>query len=232
MDWSKTKTILILAFLALNLFLSGQLLEARVEQSEDFNTTENVKRELNQLSREKEIVIQVDLPADAPSVTYLEATPTDPGPGWENEGDGSYSKAWDPARYPVQELKEHAVNFTDYRYHADDSSATQRVYYQYRGNRPLFDASLKVQVEEGKIVSIRQTHFDVKQDGAIAQPAVTAHSALLSLIESGKLKKGEKVTGVELGYHGSSYEATVRILSPVWRIQTDKRITYVNAITE
>ncbi|MDR6225402.1 two-component system regulatory protein YycI [Desmospora profundinema] len=231
MDWSKAKTILILAFLALNLFLAGQLLEARVEQSEDLDTTESTKRELDQLAQEKEIDIRVELPTDVPPVTYLEATPTNPGSEWKTEADGSYSKKWETPLIPVQELKKQAVNFTDYRYHADDSNPVQRVYYQYRANRPLFDASLTVQVEEGKIASIQQTHFEIKQNNTPAQTGVTAHTALLSLIESGKLNKGETVTAVELGYHGSSYEATVRILSPVWRIQTDKKDTYVNAIT-
>ncbi|PTM56872.1 two-component system regulatory protein YycI [Desmospora activa] len=231
MDWSKAKTILILAFLALNLFLAGQLLEAQKEQSEDRNSTESTKRELNQLAQDKGItILPVDRPTNAPQVAYLEATPTDTATKWTAEPDGSSSKTWNPPTIPVEDWKKQVENWRDYRYHADDSNPVQRVYYQYWRDRPLFDASLTVQVEEGLISAIRFTHFAIEQNNA-AQPGVTADTALLSLIESGKLSKGETITAVELGYHGSSYEATVRVLSPVWRIQTDKKVYYVNAIT-
>lgn len=229
MDWNKAKTILILAFLALNLFLAGQLLEAQ-EQSEDLNTSESIKRELNQLAQDKGIEIPTDRPTGIPQVAFLEATPTDAEPEWTVEPDGSNIKTWDPPTIPVADWKKQVENWSDYRYHADDSTPDKRVYYQYWRDRPLFDAILTVQVEEGQIASIQKTHFSIEQNNT-SQSGVTADTALLSLIESGKLNKGETVTAVELGYHGSSYEATVRVLSPVWRIQTDKAVYYVNAIT-
>ncbi|GGE05824.1 hypothetical protein GCM10011571_03680 [Marinithermofilum abyssi] len=236
MDWSRAKTILILAFLALNLFLSYQLFQARGEQSQTRNITENTQEELEQLAREKNIHLQADIPQGLPQVTFLEARTTRMGKGWRLNPDGSYTKTFHPA-VPIREkgleqtLRSLVAHYDSYRLSNEDSTKTKRVYYQMNEDLPLFDARMQVDIKDGRIQSVNILHFTIKKGDRAGSQGVNALSALISLIEKGQIDKGDTVTHVKLGYHGQSYDAKARVLPPVWRIETQDQTYYVNALT-
>ncbi|OYD07947.1 two-component system regulatory protein YycI [Paludifilum halophilum] len=238
MDWSKAKTILILAFLALNLFLAAQLLQARNEQSDNINSAKDTRRELAQLLQDKEITVTTDLPSEPPRVTYLEAKPAPPDNDWESNTDGSYERNLQPA--PEAGTSLHRLNrllrryvdhFDDFQYDPGESSSDRKVYYQYWGDRPLFDARLQVRMKGDRVESLHLVRFKINDENSSPQQGVTSHTALLSLIENRRIQKGSTITSMELGYHGPSYDAEVRILHPVWRIKTVDKTYYVNALT-
>ena len=54
MDWSRAKSILILAFFSLNVFLAYQLLEAKGEQSQTHQVSQDTRRELTELTSDKQ----------------------------------------------------------------------------------------------------------------------------------------------------------------------------------
>ncbi|QKG85791.1 hypothetical protein GXN76_15905 [Kroppenstedtia pulmonis] len=230
MDWSKAKSILILAFLALNLFLTGQLIQARDEQTDTLSVAKNTQRELSQLVEDKKITIQADLPVETPQVSYLEAKPITPGEDWESNPDGSYELH---LQTPLNrsELYRFIENLDRYRFEQKQSTAQKNIYYQQWEKRPLFDARLEVTMRKSQIQSLRLTRFHITSDTRSPQAGISAHTALLSLIENRHIRSGETVTDVELGYHGQSYDAEVRILHPVWRIKTLEQTYYVNALT-
>ena len=72
MDWSRAKTLLIIAFVLLNLFLTVQLIQAWVEKSQMQNGNDSIRRELTQILKEKKIKTP-DIPQNPPLVSVLEA---------------------------------------------------------------------------------------------------------------------------------------------------------------
>ncbi|MDW2796542.1 hypothetical protein RZO55_02980, partial [Clostridium boliviensis] len=81
MDWSRAKTLLIIAFVALNLFLTVQVIQAWMEKSQMQNGSDSIRRELTQILREKEIEAP-NIPRNPPPVSVLEARIAPPEKGW------------------------------------------------------------------------------------------------------------------------------------------------------
>ncbi|MBO2531317.1 MAG: two-component system regulatory protein YycI [Planifilum fulgidum] len=235
MDWSRAKTLLIIAFVLLNLFLTVQLIQAWVEKSQMQNGNDSIRRELTQILKEKKIKTP-DIPQNPPLVSVLEARIASPGEGWESQPDGSYVKTFHPSLALSGEdhlhalLKKHVPSFGEYR--LISRKGRSRTYLQYWKERPLYGSRLEVKLSEGgALQSIRLIRLSIKE-GTDAQTPVPASFALLNLVESGKVPKGTVFTRIELGYHGQSYDAKTRVLSPVWKFAAaDGRTYYVNALT-
>lgn len=78
MDWSKAKSLLIIAFLAVNIFLASQLIKAKGEQTQNQEVSQVTQLQLEELIADRNIRIPDNLPQKAFPVTYLEAEPTKP----------------------------------------------------------------------------------------------------------------------------------------------------------
>jgi hypothetical protein len=236
MDWSRAKTVLIIAFAALNLFLAAQLIQAWGEKSQLQNENETIRRELNQILREKRIAVQVDIPQSTPPVSILEARITPPGAGWEQHPDGSYWKTFEPpltpsAAEPINTLlARHVPAFSDFQLVSREGHT--RIYLQYWKQRPLYGSRLEVKLtERGALQSLRLVHLSINEGKDLRTP-VPASFALLNLVESGKVPGGTAFVDIELGYRGQSYDAETRVLAPVWKFEAkDGRSYYVNALT-
>jgi len=235
MDWSRAKTLLIVAFVALNLFLTVQLIQAWAEKSQMQNGNDSIRRELSQILREKKITTP-DIPRNSPPVSVLEARIDPPGEGWTQHPDGSYGKTFHPPLAlsgPDQLdalLEKQVPSFDDYQ--LVSRKGRTRIYIQYWKERPLYGSRLEVKLSDAKFLqSLELVHLSIKE-GKDVQTPVPASFALLNLVESGKVPKGTNFTHIELGYHGQSYDAKTRVLSPVWKFSTaDGRTYYVNALT-
>lgn len=235
MDWSRAKTLLIIAFVALNLFLTVQIIQAWVEKSQMQNGSDSIRRELTQILREKEIDMP-NIPPAPPPVSVLEARIAPPGEGWIQHGDGSYGKTFHP---PVSLsrtdqldnlLEKEVPSFSDYRLVSRKGHTL--IYLQYWKGRPLYGSRLEVKLSDARsLQSLKLVRLSIKE-GKDVQSPVPASFALLNLVESGKVPKGTTFTQIELGYHGQSYDAKTRVLSPVWKFAAeDGRTYYVNALT-
>lgn len=235
MDWSRAKTLLIIAFVALNLFLTVQVIQAWVEKSQMQNGSDSIRRELSQILRDKKIETP-DIPQNPPPVSVLEARIASPGQGWEPIPDGGYGKTFDPPialSGPDQLdalLEKHVPSFREYR--LVHRKGDTRIYLQYWKERPLYGSRLEVKLSGGRsLQSLKLVRLSIKE-GKDAQTPVPASFALLNLVESGKVSKGTVFTQIELGYHGQSYDAKTRVLSPVWKFAAaDGQTYYVNALT-
>lgn len=229
MDWSKAKTVLIIAFAALNVFLGIQLFQSWSEQARMSDIAETSKQELEQLLQEKKITLQAKLPQEIPAVSFLEAEITPLGDEWKQNADGSYNMVITHPQQDLEVLLEQKIpTFDNYKLVQDTPS--QKTYYQYWNGHPLFDGQLKVNLKNNHASSLQMTHFSIK-NSETGLPSVSARTALISLIESELLEKETTITDCQLGYHGHSYEAEVRVLAPVWRFTADGKTYYVNALT-
>ncbi|MEW9031253.1 MAG: two-component system regulatory protein YycI [Planifilum fimeticola] len=235
MDWSRAKTLLIIAFVALNLFLTVQVIQAWVEKSQMQNENDSIRRELTQILREKDIETP-DIPQNPPPVSVLEARIAPPGKGWEPLPDGGYGKSFHPPvtlSGPNQLdafLEKQVPSFKEY--HLVSRKGQKRIYLQYWKERPLYGSRLEVKLSGGRALhSLKLVRLSIKE-GKDVQTPVPASFALFNLVESGKVPKGTVFTHIELGYHGQSYDAKTRVLSPVWKFAAaDGRTYYVNALT-
>ncbi|MFC4077263.1 two-component system regulatory protein YycI [Salinithrix halophila] len=236
MDWSKAKTILILAFLALNLFLVYQLLQARTEQNRDGQTS-NTREELNQLAEERQIILKAKVPEETsqPQVNYLQVRPIKFHEPWKLNPDGTWTRAFNPPVTASGDRKKILSRYVDkvdrYVLQPDESTRERQVYYQQWDKRPLFDGRLVAEWKgRDRLAAIHQSRFKVtSQKSSTERVGVTATTALMSLIEKELISKGDTVLDIRLGYHGQSYDGNVRVLSPVWRIRTKHQTFYVNA---
>lgn len=235
MDWSRAKTLLIIAFVALNLFLTVQVIQAWMEKSQMQNGSDSIRRELTQILREKEIEAP-NIPRNPPPVSVLEARIAPPEKGWKQHQDGSFEKTFRPPvtlTRPDQLnaiLEEQVPAFKDFQLVSRKGHTL--IYRQYWKGRPLYGSRLEVKMSDANSLhSLKLLRLSIKE-GKDVQTPVPASFALLNLVESGKVPKGTVFTEIELGYHGQSYDAKTRVLSPVWKFAAaDGRTYFVNALT-
>ncbi|SDC50969.1 Two-component signal transduction system YycFG, regulatory protein YycI [Melghirimyces thermohalophilus] len=241
MDWSKAKTILILAFLALNAFLADQLLQAKGEQAQKQEVSRETQQELQELLDKRHIRMKVDLPKKAFPVTSLDAKPLElktlheQDSRWESTAEGSYrltlEAPW-PSKQLEKLLQQTVPGFDQYR-KSDESDPDQLVYYQHHDERPIFDSRLLVTMKDGAASKLELYPLKIQTDNNTSQTGLSAQDALVRLIATGMIQKGSTVVDVTLGYHGRpSYEGEDRVLYPVWKIETQQAAFYVNALTQ
>ncbi|SDX29480.1 Two-component signal transduction system YycFG, regulatory protein YycI [Marininema mesophilum] len=233
MEWSKAKSILIMAFLALNIFLASQLFNARTEQSQDDQAT-NTQEELNEIATEADITILGKTPAEPPQVNSLKGSPVSFKEPWTNDTDGTWVQTFDPP-LTVSGDREKTLNryidsLDNYVFQPDESNDKRQVYYQRYGKNLIFDGKIEAKWKnKNHLTSLRQSLFKVESQNGAKRPGVAATTTLINLIEKGQIQKKETVTNIQLGYHSQSYDKKVRILQPMWRIQTKKHTFFVNA---
>lgn len=241
MDWSRAKSILILAFLSLNVFLAYQLLEAKGEQSQTHQVSQDTRRELTELTSDKQIDIRDPLPENTPEVSYLQAEPLKMenlhkrDPRWRKNSSGYYTLNF---RTPLQQtgdlkktLERYIPGLEHYK-SVDEAVGDSQILFHMWNGRPIFDDRLSVFMKEKSITRLELIPFQVRSDNATAtRPGWSAQNALVTLIKSGQIREGAVITDVTLGYHGQSYDGDKQLLSPVWRVRTEDATFYVNAIT-
>lgn len=241
MDWSKAKSILILAFLTLNVFLAYQLIEAKGEQSQNQEVSLDTQRELTELSSDKQISIPGKLPENTPNVSYLQAEPLGLDPlrkrdgRWRITPSGGYTLKFQTpleTKGDLQEaLKTYVPGLEHYK-NLGGPDRNQAIFHQVWNGRPIYDGRLTVTMKKGKVTELELTPLQIQSDDNTAtRPGWSAQNALVTLIKSGQIENGAVVADVTLGYHGQSYDGDKRLLSPVWRIETDHTTFFVNAIT-
>ncbi|SFS36692.1 two-component system regulatory protein YycI [Marininema halotolerans] len=233
MEWSKAKSILIVAFLALNIFLASQLLHARTEQSRDGQAT-NTREELTEIATEADITILGKIPEDPPQVNILQGSVVSFKEPWVHDAEGRWVQTFDP---PIKVsgdrekiLERYVDNLDRYAFQPNESNSKHQVYYQRYGKRLIFDGKLEANwKDENHLVSLHQSRLTIGSQDSAKRAGVSATTTLINLIEKGQIQKKETVVDIQLGYHSQSYDNQVRVLQPMWRIQTNKHTFYVNA---
>jgi regulatory protein YycI of two-component signal transduction system YycFG len=236
MDWSRAKTILILAFLVLDLFLAGQLIQMMQQKSQYAQNTPVTRQEIDNQLKAHHLRLKAAIPEAPDQMVPYQATVTNLGGNWERDEKGGFVKTFaTPPSFKSQgELdnllrKELGRIFDDYRLHQDAGS--KRIYLQYdAGGHPIFDARLEVTVKpKNQVASIRVVHYSLKDLRPVN--LVPVNTALYRFITSGKPGKNSTISEIELGYHKpkvASLASDNFILIPYWRFRA-KSDFYVNA---
>ncbi len=246
MDWSRAKTILIISFLCLDLFLVWQVWINRSEwqiAEQNLRSASGLENELRKL----EIALDAEIPVDTPEMNYLHVrygmnltVNEEYSPGQiidQSEGKviSIFAEAIpleepeEPDKWP-QGLKEKLIDYAEYRHDPYQKSDQGISFYQVYQKTPLFNAVLQLKWKDGLVMGYEQTYFEVISRGS-GRKVISASTAILTMVENGIIKQGEKIESVELGYYSPTYDAEIQVLSPVWRVVHSGNIHYINGIT-
>lgn len=246
MNWSRTKSIFIVAFLVLNVFLGYQLWEKRTGNYEVANITENSVEDLLTIW---DIEIDVELSNDQPEMSQLSAQFLMNVDQLEINGQLdlrvdehqiivrlSPPVLWSEGQdiQPLYEEKlQHLVLYGE-QYQFDRVTDTNLIFLQQVNNYPVFVGRLQFDRSAEKIEGYKQVYYHVVNSGT-PQPVISSFSSLRSLIDNQLIEPGSTVRDVQLGYYGQVYEVEIQVLTPVWRVIVDEqeqtKVFYVNAIT-
>lgn len=237
-DWSRAKSVLIIAFLVLNIVLGYQLwteLRERIDSSVDWTS---LPPETQLTMTNKGIRIEAEIPTETPAmrdITYrFKRTP----------GSGSTVPVeLDPQPdsrivfYP-EELKQAfsgiIPDLDQYRYDNFGGNEKMSVLNRTVNGWPIFDVKLEFYYENQKITAYRQDQIEVlpSDDSKPAQKVLPATKAVANLIDRDYLPAGAVIKEVQLGYHGQILDSETQVSAPSWRVLLeDGEVFYVLAIS-
>jgi regulatory protein YycI of two-component signal transduction system YycFG len=249
MDWSKIKTIFIITFLILDVYLLFQLMKVRDANNFEVITETSFEEKL----KGEEIKIEVELPKTQIQAQYLSAQPRtftkaditklkgqiptlkDPGTTLQAQFEKPFqlSNKFEPTEL-ASFLKENILNGEQYQFGEKDDKKNTITYFQQFDNFPLYkniNGMIVFSVNaDNQIVAYQQTYLEGIERLAAKEEILTPMKAIETLYQKGELKQKSKITNVELGYSTRIQLAASQVLAPTWRIVVnDKDSLFVNA---
>ncbi|OUM87614.1 MAG: hypothetical protein BAA01_04910 [Bacillus thermozeamaize] len=255
MDWSRAKSILIVAFLILDLLLIWELVERQSILEEGFAAA---KQELEQQLRQKRIDVKTEVPVEIPdgwvlTVQFREVTPP------ETQAFRRFPSERQPNQWAVQLLEPYPLVreisprsdglpelpadliWKARQYQPDPLLSTAGLwrYVQMAEDVPMFNVGLEVEVKAGKVTGYRQSWVEIRKREK-APALIPAATAVYSLLENQYLPPRSALLEIRFGYYGRLYNADEQVLNPVWRVvfdqpepggKTSRKVLFVNAIT-
>ncbi|TCP52549.1 regulatory protein YycI of two-component signal transduction system YycFG [Tumebacillus sp. BK434] len=111
-------------------------------------------------------------------------------------------------------------------------------YLQSYERYPIFSAVLEINLQDAEIISYNQKALEVGEQEERGQRVISAIGAIRTVAETQDPAEVADPSGittihdVKLGYYSQNYVgADVWYLAPMWRIVTDHKVFYVNALT-
>ncbi|EOR25763.1 two-component system regulatory protein YycI [Niallia alba] len=251
MDWSKIKTIFIIAFLLLDVYLIYEYVKIKEYQRADDSTTEPTTQTLSRLDIKYD---KEKLPVNNQKDQYLSAKSkkfTDDEIKKLENGllsgqeitvrDSIYLQAVMVEPISIKEefnpddltdfLLNSVLNGAEYRFWEKKGNTIK--YYQQHSGKTLYrnpKAELTFNVnEENKIVSYNQTYLEnikeMDEEELIIQPL----KVILNLFTNNFIESDSYVSYVELGYY-TQLDTSAQLLAPTWKVTVNEEDFYVNAL--
>ncbi|MCR2822732.1 two-component system regulatory protein YycI [Lederbergia panacisoli] len=233
MDWNKIKTIFIIAFLILDLFLLSQLMTKtrQFEEKKDPTTEENIKSDgIKYDGIPKDIVSDHYMSANTKIFTKEELAKIEDKIEDSEELAAIHVTLKTPIvvneKQDFFELNDfvhsHVLYGEDYDFWSYDKEENTITYYQKYDDKLLFmnrSAHLVFHVNEnGEAISYEQTMLDAFDPISEQEELYPAMRALEALYLKGYLKPGSEVVKTKIGYHTLvNMEAiATQVLTPTW----------------
>lgn len=252
MDWSKIKTIFIIAFLILNIYLANEF--KKLYDSRQYDVMSEATFE-NKLQTEQ--IKTIDLPKNIRKDKYISAAPKkfvkEELEKYTNDvlknqtviirGETTLESIlkephplitnlqWDEIDQFVQQNVLEGDQYYRWKINEGEKTIT---YYQRYGEKTLYkniNGELTLYYnDKHEIIAYKQTLLEkfeeLSEDENLLQPM----KALEILYDNGELPFGSNVTKVELGYYTLVHLTTSQVLTPVWRFVINDNNLFVNAI--
>lgn len=239
MDWRRAKSVLILAFLLLNVALGYQLWSSYGEGFSASADVNDLPSETLAVIQEKRISVQANIPAETPQLrdlTYRSKAPL---------GSGERTMLQAPVAskvvYNEQELRQalggEIPDLGQYQFdQAVSRDGVDGVFVLYRmiDERPMFDVKLELFYSNQRIVAYRQDRIELlPAEQSQKQEVLPATKAAASLIDRNYLPVGAVIKEIKLGYHhGQIFDSQTQVSAPSWRVLLeDGTAYYVYAIS-
>lgn len=249
MDWSKTKSVFILTFLILNIFLGYQLVEKRDSSQLDVITELSIDEKL----AAEEIKYEA-LPKEPKELSYISGkvkvfteddikSLKDQDVNIETAGvlKGVFKE---PIKLSLtdqvkiqQFVKDHMLSGDSYTVWSVDEEAGVIVLVQQYKNYKVFGQSPNISGviylyldEDHEVESYEQTWIPEFKEHELEQ-LITPMETLENLFNNFHLKSGSHVSKMEIGYYPLVPYSESQLLAPAWHVVIDDKIDiYVNAI--
>ncbi|KON85955.1 hypothetical protein AF332_03445 [Sporosarcina globispora] len=253
MDWSKIKTIFILTFLVLDIYLMYEFF--KLKEASEMEPIANASQE-KQL-KNAEIKFEAELPKSKPKDHYLKAKPVEFDIG-DLEGlkdsklegqeititDGTTLNSIldDPIKisdkFSPSELtafiKNRVLYGDQYRFWEKPKDSNKITYYQQFEDK-MFYMNLNGELtfflnDENEIVSYKQTLLGDIESMEESEKVIQPVKAVETLYKNGSLLPKSKITNVELGYFTFVHLSSSQVLTPAWRfVINDEEDLFVDA---
>lgn len=249
MDWSKTKSLFIITFLILNIFLGYQLIQKRDSSQLDLLKELSIEEKL----AEEDITYEV-LPKEPEELSYIsgkvkvfteEDVKTLKNQDVNIDTAGILKATFtDPIKLSLtdqmkieQFVKDHILSGDKYTVWEVDEEAGTIVLIQQYQNYKVFGQSANISGviylylnEDHEVTSYEQTlipEFEEHELEELIKPMET----LENLFNNFHLKSGSHVSKVEIGYYPLVPYSESQLLAPAWHVIIDDEThIYVNAI--
>ncbi|WP_078378465.1 two-component system regulatory protein YycI [Sutcliffiella halmapala] len=250
MDWRKTKTIFIITFLVLNIFLGYQIYEKSVEAPLDLIAEPKIEEQF-----EADEITYDKLPKEPIKESYISGKSykftVENLEDLENKNQdveivdetilvGAFEE---PIVIPenntssrfAQFLKDQILFGDKYEFWGYSEEANEVIFLQKHKNSLIYNSSNSGMLnlildDKNNIVSYRQTFITDLEDMDEAQELINAFEALENMYNMNELKPGSHVTKVEFGYYTLVQYTNSHVLTPTWHIVVNGEQDYfVNA---
>jgi regulatory protein YycI of two-component signal transduction system YycFG len=233
MDWSRAKSLLIIAFLVLNLLLGYQLWMDELNLT-IFSKQASQREELNRLLTSKDIRLACEIPAKTPALQEITVRFAKEQQALEEQQE--MERLVSPLPVSILDnrkaLEERLIdNIPVIKGYVPDpyafrSEGVGLVMNQMYRDLPMFEARLEFFQEDAWVTGYRMSYAEVDTSASTDAPKIlSAHTILVNLVEM-YLPSGTVVSDVRLGYHGPIFESEKRVLAPYWRVVLSNGDTY------
>jgi regulatory protein YycI of two-component signal transduction system YycFG len=249
MDWSRTKTIFIITFLLLNVFLSWQLIETHNMNQISMITEATIQEVL----RENNVKIEIDLPEEDSSGLLVvgkhadlsqEEVPTLDAQELELiDKHTILSELEEPFPLSREDFSAELSTFLstyvfegdEYRFGGFDSGKNRVFLYQVFGDKTAYtldDEPLILQLDEHlQIVSYQQRYFQFEEQDGEEREMLSSLKAIEVLLNDQLVRPNQTITNVQFGYYSFfSPTGDVQVFAPMWRVTVDGETYLVHAI--
>ncbi|MBM4761702.1 two-component system regulatory protein YycI [Bacillus sp. B15-48] len=234
MDWGKIKTIFIISFLLLDIYLIYQFVNTRSEAKYEVIKEATIDERLK-----NDDIVYGELPQELGKERYISVKPktfTEVEPVSnvqkfiDHDGTMIFGKFEEPI--PVDE-KFNTDDFSvivkaiveyggQYRFWKKDDIEGTITYYQlYDGKMMYRNRSGKLTFyfnENNEVTSYEQTFIEEIEEMSEEQEVLTSLGAIEILYKKGMLKPRSEITKIEFGYSTLIQLAASQVLAPTWRI--------------
>lgn len=248
MDWSKIKTIFILAFLVLDVYLAFQFMKVRDINNYGYITDASFEEKLS-----NDNITMVDLPKVSEKQQYVSAKAKFFTEKEINSlhaknvsfGDGTtlrvnlekplkLSGKFDP-EYFNSFVEGMVIHGDQYQFWKVNEQSKTIVYFQKYNNKQFFQ-NINGQLifhlnDNNEVIGYVQTYLEGIEVLTDEQEILAPIRAVETLYKKGLLKPKSNITKVELGYSTLVQLSASQVLAPTWRFEiNDSENLYVNAI--
>lgn len=238
MNWEGIKTVLIVAFLLLDLLLGWSFWQEMKGERNDMDG-QWMESDMLKSRLERSGVTLPEWRGALPELRYWSLqTQTDRLTGQANEKKEQkavpivYNEGqWNATRPPLSVLedKEKANQWIPHysSYTLAKKDTDRHLYYETQEGYPVFDLTLEIWIEGERIRAYRQS-YAAFVDGGEARVLISPYVAVQSLLDQKLIGAGTHIESIAPGYRLVQPEAQEAFLVPVWRIVTDRSIYDVN----